>query len=161
MLSSQARPQFLCILADLSTWGGYAEALHCNPCTHDSLKSLPDDKQLTGGSTVVHFMLVTSREYLFSTWAIITVYVAVSAVWSWYCRTGVAQYCLFFMIPLSLVTCLQLAGVAGGLFEFVSCPHYLAEIIVYTGLCISSEGQLMTLLMLVWVVSAHSPSTGT
>jgi 3-oxo-5-alpha-steroid 4-dehydrogenase 3 len=43
---------------------------------------------------------------------------------------------------------------AGGLFELVSCPHYLAEIIIYLGLLIASEGQLMPLLMLVWVVSS-------
>jgi steroid 5-alpha reductase family enzyme len=42
---------------------------------------------------------------------------------------------------------------AGGLFDFVSCPHYLAEIVIYLGLFITSQGQLMPLLMLVWVVS--------
>lgn len=40
---------------------------------------------------------------------------------------------------------------SGGLFELVSCPHYLAEIIIYLGLSIASQGQLMPLLMLVWV----------
>lgn len=43
---------------------------------------------------------------------------------------------------------------SGGLFELVSCPHYLAEIIIYGGLAVASQGQLLPLLMLVWVVSA-------
>lgn len=43
---------------------------------------------------------------------------------------------------------------SGGLFEWVSCPHYLAEIIIYLGLVLASQGQLMPVLMLVWVVSA-------
>lgn len=40
---------------------------------------------------------------------------------------------------------------SGGLFEWVSCPHYLAEIIIYFGLWTASQGQIMPLLMLVWV----------
>ncbi|WIA17188.1 hypothetical protein OEZ85_014071 [Tetradesmus obliquus] len=39
----------------------------------------------------------------------------------------------------------------GGLFELVSCPHYLAEIIIYCGLLLVTGGQLLPLLMLVWV----------
>eukprot|EP00775_Hariotina_reticulata_P013366 gene13366-13493_t len=39
----------------------------------------------------------------------------------------------------------------GGLFELVSCPHYLAEIIIYCGLLLMTEGSLLPLLMLTWV----------
>lgn len=35
----------------------------------------------------------------------------------------------------------------------VSCPHYLAEIIIYCGLVLLMSGQLLALLILVWVVS--------
>jgi 3-oxo-5-alpha-steroid 4-dehydrogenase 3 len=42
----------------------------------------------------------------------------------------------------------------GGLFELVSCPHYLAEVVIYLGLFIASQGRLLPLLMLTWVVSA-------
>lgn len=58
------------------------------------------------------------------------------------------------------VCCLVAALPAGGLFELVSCPHYLAEIIIYIGLLIASEGQLMPLLMLVWVVSSVCSGKG-
>lgn len=40
---------------------------------------------------------------------------------------------------------------SGGLFELVSCPHYFAEIVIYLGLLVASQGQLMPFLMLVWV----------
>lgn len=39
----------------------------------------------------------------------------------------------------------------GGLFELVSCPHYLAEVVIYCGLVLATGGQLLPLLMLVWV----------
>lgn len=43
---------------------------------------------------------------------------------------------------------------AGGPFCWVSCPHYLAEIIIYTGLAILAGNELpLTLLILCWVVS--------
>lgn len=42
---------------------------------------------------------------------------------------------------------------AGPLFEWVSCPHYLAEIIIYCGLALVTGGSINSLLMLVWVVS--------
>jgi hypothetical protein len=45
---------------------------------------------------------------------------------------------------------------AGGLFELVSCPHYLAEILIYAGLLAASGGQLLPALMLVWVVSLRA-----
>ncbi len=41
----------------------------------------------------------------------------------------------------------------GALFEHVSCPHYLAEIMVYIGLALMTQGRLTVLLMLAWVVS--------
>ncbi|MEW5311034.1 MAG: hypothetical protein WDW38_002781 [Sanguina aurantia] len=41
----------------------------------------------------------------------------------------------------------------GGLFSLVSCPHYLAEIVIYLGLWLISGLQLNQALMLAWVVS--------
>jgi hypothetical protein len=35
----------------------------------------------------------------------------------------------------------------------VSCPHYFAEVVIYCGLLAATGGQLLPLLMLVWVVS--------
>lgn len=49
----------------------------------------------------------------------------------------------------------------GGLFELVSCPHYLAEVVIYLGLVIASQGRLLPLLMLTWVVSAAAGCWGT
>lgn len=57
--------------------------------------------------------------------------------------------------------CAAAGAAAGGLFELVSCPHYLAEIVIYLGLLIASGGQLMPLLMLVWVVSCPEPTAHT
>jgi hypothetical protein len=54
---------------------------------------------------------------------------------------------------LALLNALLLLCVAGGLFELVSCPHYLAEVVIYCGLVLATGGQLLPLLMLVWVVS--------
>ena len=39
------------------------------------------------------------------------------------------------------------------MFEWVSCPHYLAEIIIYCGLALVTAGSINTVLMVVWVVS--------
>ena len=36
----------------------------------------------------------------------------------------------------------------------MSCPHYLAEMLVYTGLLLLEGGRLQVWLMLAWVVSA-------
>ena len=42
----------------------------------------------------------------------------------------------------------------GGLFELVSCPHYLGEVVVYCGIVLLTGGRLLnTWLMLAWVVS--------
>jgi hypothetical protein len=57
------------------------------------------------------------------------------------------------LISLPVSCCCVSWRPAGGLFEWVSCPHYLAEIIIYFGLWTASQGQIMPLLMLVWVVS--------
>lgn len=38
----------------------------------------------------------------------------------------------------------------GGMFEYVSCPHYLAEIIIYLGLYIMSHLDTSMLLLLTW-----------
>lgn len=40
------------------------------------------------------------------------------------------------------------------MFELVACPHYLAEIVIYFGLLATTGGELLPLLMLIWVVSA-------
>lgn len=76
------------------------------------------------------------------------------------CRTtgGTVQTKAHLSECLSLLVlfgCIAVAVPAGGLFEFVSCPHYLAEIVIYLGLLVASGGQLMPLLMLVWVVSSQ------
>ena len=43
---------------------------------------------------------------------------------------------------------------AGGPFNFVSCPHYLGEIVIYTGLALLAGSELpLTILILCWVVS--------
>jgi steroid 5-alpha reductase family enzyme len=42
--------------------------------------------------------------------------------------------------------------VLGGLFELVSCPHYFAEIVIYLGLLLLTQGSLVAWLMNVWVV---------
>lgn len=41
----------------------------------------------------------------------------------------------------------------GGAFELVSCPHYLAEMVIYAGLAlVAGRGQLLPWLVLTWVV---------
>lgn len=41
----------------------------------------------------------------------------------------------------------------GGAFELVSCPHYLAEIVIYAGLAlVAGRGRLLPWLILAWVV---------
>ena len=42
----------------------------------------------------------------------------------------------------------------GGMFELISCPHYLGEVVVYCGIILLTGGRLLnTWLMLAWVVS--------
>ena len=41
----------------------------------------------------------------------------------------------------------------GGLFGLVSCPHYLAEVVLYLGLAVGLHMQTNALLILAWVVS--------
>lgn len=41
----------------------------------------------------------------------------------------------------------------GGAFTLVSCPHYLAEIIIYIGLVVIQQGRGHTWLILAWVVA--------
>ena len=44
---------------------------------------------------------------------------------------------------------------AGGLFELVSCPHYLAEILIYGGLVLVQGPQSVNIwLIFMWVVRA-------
>jgi hypothetical protein len=40
----------------------------------------------------------------------------------------------------------------GGAFEWVSCPHYLAEIVIYLGLVLVQGGRAILWLVLAWVV---------
>jgi steroid 5-alpha reductase family enzyme len=40
----------------------------------------------------------------------------------------------------------------GGLFEWVSCPHYLGEIIIYVGFALLLRGRGRVLLVVAWVV---------
>lgn len=40
----------------------------------------------------------------------------------------------------------------GGMFRFVSCPHYFGEIVIYAGLFVASGGRLLPGLALFWVV---------
>ena len=51
----------------------------------------------------------------------------------------------------------------GGAFELVSCPHYLAEIVIYAGLAlVAGRRQLLPWLVLAWVVhpaADHGPQT--
>ncbi|CAD7705418.1 unnamed protein product [Ostreobium quekettii] len=41
----------------------------------------------------------------------------------------------------------------GGLFEYVSCPHYFAEIIIYSGLLVTQAAKPALHLVMLWVVS--------
>jgi len=41
----------------------------------------------------------------------------------------------------------------GGLFEYVSCPHYFAEIIIYSGLLVTQAAKPAFHLIMLWVVS--------
>ena len=50
----------------------------------------------------------------------------------------------------------------GGGFEWVSCPHYLGEIVIYAGLAVASEFRGLSLLVLAWVVRTPPlPADGT
>ncbi|GIL52527.1 hypothetical protein Vafri_8361 [Volvox africanus] len=40
----------------------------------------------------------------------------------------------------------------GGLFEMVSCPHYLAEILIYVALAIVTRGSVGSILIVAWVL---------
>lgn len=40
----------------------------------------------------------------------------------------------------------------GGMFQFVSCPHFLGEILEWTGFCVASNGSLATFSFLIWTV---------
>jgi hypothetical protein len=49
---------------------------------------------------------------------------------------------------------------AGGAFELVSCPHYLAELVIYLGLLLLGPSCRLVLgLVLVWVVRGLTPAT--
>ena len=55
----------------------------------------------------------------------------------------------------SHLVAMQLTGLPGigGLFELVSCPHYLAEIIIYIGLLgMMGPQRLLPWLILLWLV---------
>lgn len=42
----------------------------------------------------------------------------------------------------------------GGLFEWVSCPHYLGEVVVYGGFVMMHGGRTLTVVVFLWVVRA-------
>ena len=44
----------------------------------------------------------------------------------------------------------------GGLFRWVSCPHYLAEIVIYVGFALMQHRQRLPLVVLAWVVRCGS-----
>lgn len=46
----------------------------------------------------------------------------------------------------------QYAVPRGGAFEWVSCPHYLAEIVIYSGFCVAQRVTPLAALVLTWVV---------
>lgn len=41
---------------------------------------------------------------------------------------------------------------SGGMFEVVSCPHYLGEVVIYLGLALVCWPAVKPMLMLLWVV---------
>ena len=41
----------------------------------------------------------------------------------------------------------------GNLFEYVCCPHYLAEIVIYASLCLLEPLSIPRYAMLAWVIS--------
>lgn len=43
----------------------------------------------------------------------------------------------------------------GGAFEWVSCPHYLGEIVIYCGFCVAQRGAPFATLVLMWVVRCY------
>lgn len=45
----------------------------------------------------------------------------------------------------------------GGLFEYVSAPHYLGEIIEWTGFCIACDGRLASLSFAIWTAANLIP----
>lgn len=48
--------------------------------------------------------------------------------------------------------------IAGGAFELVSCPHYLAEMVIYLGFTLMLDTrQLLSWLPLIWVVRFVCP----
>jgi hypothetical protein len=50
---------------------------------------------------------------------------------------------------------------SGGAFELVSCPHYLAEVLIYSGVLLLTRGRPVLALVTIWVVSGgHHRHTG-
>jgi hypothetical protein len=45
----------------------------------------------------------------------------------------------------------------GGLFEYVSCPHFLGEIVEWMGFCIACQGSLASLSFWVWTMANLVP----
>lgn len=48
----------------------------------------------------------------------------------------------------------------GGAFEWVSCPHYLAEIVIYCGFCVAQRASPLAALVLAWVVRCPACTWG-
>ena len=91
-------------------------------------------------------------------------------------RTGLVQGCALFLVGMAIqfqshwilaqlrparsaknrtvapLDCYKIPR--GGLFEYVSCPHYLGEIVIYAGLLLILRTQsLLPYLTFAWVVS--------
>jgi 3-oxo-5-alpha-steroid 4-dehydrogenase len=45
----------------------------------------------------------------------------------------------------------------GGVFEWVSCPHYLGEIVIYAGLAVAARCSGLSVAILAWVVRSRLP----
>ena len=68
---------------------------------------------------------------------------------------GVQSFSCQLCAPFKATACESLLlCLAGGPFELVSCPHYLAEILIYLGLALlCGQPQPLTYMALLWVVS--------
>ncbi|KAI1888702.1 hypothetical protein AGOR_G00171450 [Albula goreensis] len=67
------------------------------------------------------------------------------------------HHCLSLLAQLRTGACGEVQTLAhrvpcGGWFELVSCPHYLAEVLIYTSLCMLSHGALTWWLVVLYVL---------
>lgn len=66
------------------------------------------------------------------------------------------QYRIPYGYNLRHLRRLYMDWLLGGCFEFVSCPHYLGEILIYFGFFLYFEMHVLMVLMNTWVVRALS-----